>query len=95
MGLVWDGGAERADPRGGHGVVVSGDGRRPALVGGVPLRLRVVVHVLLLGRVAFWRQAEVRPQLWTQTDDVMINQSINRTERMQFDYVNIEISECE
>lgn len=66
MGLVWDGGAERADSWGGHGVVVSGHRRRPALVGWVSLCLCVIVHVVLLGWVAFWGQTEVRPQLWSR-----------------------------
>lgn len=53
VGLVRDGGAERADPRRGHGVVVGGDGSRSALVGGVSLRLGVLVNVVLIGQVTF------------------------------------------
>lgn len=63
VGLVWDGGAEGADSGGGHCVIVSSDGRRSALVGGVSFWICVVVHVLLLGWVALWGQTEVRPQL--------------------------------
>lgn len=71
VGLVGDGGAERADPGRGHRVVVSGDGRRPALVGGVSVRLAVIVHVILIGWVALRGQTEVRPQLWTQTLEII------------------------
>lgn len=67
VGLARDAGAERAYSGGGHGVVVSRDGGRPAWVGGASLRLAVVVSVLLLGRVALGGQAEVRPQLCTRT----------------------------
>lgn len=68
MGLVRDGGAQRADPGRGHGVIMGGGGggRRAALAGRVPARL-VVVVVVLLGRVALRGQAEVGPQLWERT----------------------------
>lgn len=67
VGLVWHRGAERADPRGGHSVVVDGRRVHVALVGGMSLWLSVVLHVVLISGVALWGQAEVRPQLWSHT----------------------------
>lgn len=65
VGLVRDGGAERADPGRGHRIVLSGGRGGAALAGRVSVRLVVVVVVvLLLRRVALRRQTEVRPQLW-------------------------------
>lgn len=63
VGLVGHRGAERADPGGGHGVVVDGRSVHVALVGGMALRLGVVLHVVLIGGVALRGQAEVGPQL--------------------------------
>lgn len=63
VGLVRDGGAQRAHPGRGHRVVVGGGCGRAALPGRASVRLVVVVVVVLLCRVALRGQAEVRPQL--------------------------------
>lgn len=63
VGLVRNSRTERAHAGRRHGVVVNSDGRRPALVARVSLRLAGVVVLLLVGRVALRGQAEVGPQL--------------------------------
>lgn len=70
LGLVRDGGAERAHTGGSDRVVVGGVGRRRAPVGGASLRFVVLVDVLLVGHVALRRQTEVRPQLCVEKTHV-------------------------
>lgn len=67
VGLVRDGGAQRAHAGRRHRVVVSAGRGRVALPGAVPVRLVVVVVVVvLLCGVTLRGQAEVRPQLWEE-----------------------------
>lgn len=65
---------ERAHARCGHCVIVVYNNWRPVFVSGASVRDGIFI-VFLISRIAFRCQAEMRPELWAQTNKIKWNNS--------------------